>query len=359
MIIGRTTELNAVRRVLDRAAEGAGGGLLFVGEPGSGKTTLLDRAAHLADGMTLLNCRGTLTESRLPYSGLHELLWPQTAELLRLPPAGRAALEGALGIETGGADRFLVATALFQLLTVLAGDRPVLLLVDDLQWLDSDSRDALLFALRRLSGHPVAAVLSARPGVQHLADRAGVEHAVLAPLADDQGRDLVARHLPTAAPATVERILRTAMGNPLALVETAKAAALPCPSGPLPVGQVFSHEARQLSANAQGMLLLAAAGQHEPLETLLKAAALLHLDADGLDEAFAAGVLRFDHGRTEFRHPLLQQTVYEEASPVRRVRTHQALAEVAAAERRVWHLAAVLTDPDDDVATALHEHAER
>ncbi|MCX5205512.1 AAA family ATPase [Streptomyces sp. NBC_00237] len=358
-MIGRMTELDAVRRVLSRASEGAGGGLLFVGEPGSGKTTLLDRAAHLAEGMTVLDCRGALAESHLPYSGLHELLWPHTAELHRLPPAGRAALECALGVETGRAERYLVATALFRLLTLLAEDRPVLLLVDDLQWLDSDSRDALLFAVRRLRAHPVAAVLSTRPGMHHLAGHTGLEHAALAPLTDAEARDVVARHLPDADPATVEHVLRVSRGNPLALLETAKAAAPHSASRPLPVGQVFSHEVRQLSTVAQDMLLLAAAGQHEPLETLLKAAARLGLDARGLDEAFTAGVLRFDRGRTEFRHPLLQQTVYEEASPVRRMLTHQALAEVATAERRVWHRAAVLTDPDDDVATALHEHAAR
>ncbi|GHA17120.1 transcriptional regulator [Streptomyces spiroverticillatus] len=342
----------------DQPPQGTGGGLLFVGDPGSGKTTLLDRAAHLAAGGTaVLQCRGTLAESRLPYSGLHELLWPHTTELHRLPPAGRAALECALGIETGRAERYPVATALFQLLHLLAQDRPVLLLVDDLQWLDSDSCDALLFALRRLHKHPVAAVLTARPGMRHLGDRAGLRQYVLPPLTDAQSREVVAHHLPAADPATVERVLRTARGNPLALVETVRTVAASSSTGPLPVGQAFSHEVRQLSAPAQGMLLLAAAGQHESLEVLLEAAALLDLDVRGLDEAFTAGVLRFDRGRTEFRHPLLQQTVYEEAGPVRRMLTHRALAEVTTAERRTWHRAAVLTDPDDDVAAALQEQA--
>ncbi|MFJ2740630.1 AAA family ATPase [Streptomyces sp. NPDC087440] len=377
-MIGRMTELDAVRRLLsrasedrtseeqtsegrtpaDRASQGTGCGLLFVGDPGSGKTTLLDRAAHLAaDTTTVLQCRGTLAESRLPYSGLHELLWPHAADLHRLPPAGRAALECALGIETGRAERFPVATALFQLLHLLAQDRPVLLLVDDLQWLDSDSCDALLFALRRLRAHPVAAVLTARPGMRHLGDRADLRPYVLPPLTDAQSREVVAHHLPRADPATVERVLRTARGNPLALVETVRTATAASSTGPLPVGQAFSHEVRQLSAPARGMLLLAAAGQHESLDVLLKAAALLDLDVRGLDEAFTAGVLRFDRGRTEFRHPLLQQTVYEEAGPVRRMLTHRALAEVTTAERRTWHRAAVLTDPDDDVAAALQEHA--
>src|SRR5262245_55107920 len=150
-LIGRRTELDAIGRLVDGAREGRSGVLVVRGVAGVGKTALLDRAAAGADGFTVLRADGIEAEAELAFAGLHQLLRPLAGLHERLAPAQRGALEVAFGLVPGeGGDRFLAAAAALDLLAEAAEERPMLCVVDDLQWLDRPSVDALVFVARRL-----------------------------------------------------------------------------------------------------------------------------------------------------------------------------------------------------------------
>ena len=146
--------------------------LAIRGEPGAGKTALLDYAAERADGFRLLRATGAPSESALPFAGLEQLLRPVLAQLEVLPEVQVAAVQAALGLRPGdGADRFLVGLATLTLLSEHAGAGPLLVLVDDLQWLDQESADTLRFVARRLGAEGVVLLLATTEpaGVEELA----------------------------------------------------------------------------------------------------------------------------------------------------------------------------------------------
>lgn len=121
------------------------------GEAGVGKSTLIEDMAATAAGVRALRAVGVESESELAFAGLHQLLAPLLGDLESLLPPRRSALAAAMGLEAGGTpDRFLVAAAVLDLLAAGAEDRPVLAVVDDAQWIDGASQDALLFVARRL-----------------------------------------------------------------------------------------------------------------------------------------------------------------------------------------------------------------
>ena len=177
---GRDDECDAIDRVLAGARRGAGGALVLRGEPGMGKTTLLEYAAAAATGMRVLRTRGVQAETRLSFAGLHAALRPVLQDVTSLPAPQAAALAGALGLAAArGENRFLVAAGVLGLLGEQAERQPVLCLVDDAQWLDGPSLDALLFAARRIEADSLAMIFTVRPGG---ADLAGLPELTLGPV---------------------------------------------------------------------------------------------------------------------------------------------------------------------------------
>jgi hypothetical protein len=208
--------------VLDRFVAdvrvGQGRALVVRGEPGMGKTVLLDYLAGRASGCLVVRAAGVQSEMELAYAGLHQLCAPMLDHAQALPVPQREALRTALGLSAGPApDRFLVGLAVLGLLSEAAGRRPLICLVDDQQWLDDASAQALGFAARRLAADPVGLVFAARvPGK----DVAGLPELVVQGLAEDDARELLASMLTGPLDAQVrDQIIADTNGNPLALLE--------------------------------------------------------------------------------------------------------------------------------------------
>ena len=237
----------------------------------------------------------------------------------------------------------------------------MLVLVDDVQWLDGSSSEALLFAVRRLVADPIAVVLAVRTDEPSLLDGSGLPMLHLEGLDREQAGVL----LGAVSSEAVEALYRATAGNPLALLEFARetetVAAIPL-DHPVPIStsiaRAFLRRSASLSAHAQQGLVLAAASDTGDLTVLARAG----LRVDDLAEAERAGLIRLVTGILEFRHPLARSAVYGEASPEQRRAAHRALAGALPdldADRRAWHLAAAAAGPDDTASAALEQAAHR
>ncbi|GAA3096829.1 helix-turn-helix transcriptional regulator [Streptosporangium carneum] len=357
MLHGRTAEQAVIDRLLSEARAGRSGALLVRGEPGIGKTALLDYAA--AGDMRVIRGTGVESEAELPFAGLHLLLRPVLDRVSALPEQQERALRAAFGLASAQAgDRLLVGLAVLSLLSELAEDGPLLVLVDDAQWLDRASTDALLFAARRLDAEGVALILAAREpftaqGVAELPVKgldATAASALLGP-----GVDPVVRY----------RVLAEARGNPLALIELPTAApgdgtALPLTSR---VQEAFLGQVRRLPEATQGLLAVASAEDTGDLGVVLRAAAGFGDFLEDLHPAESADLVRVDAGTVTFRHPLVRAAVYQGIPPSLRLAVHRALADALEgqdeADRRAWHLAMAATGPDEEVAAELERTAAR
>lgn len=167
MLLGRGAEQRQLDRLLQQAQAGSSGVLVLRGDPGIGKTALLDYAAARAGPMRILRVTGIEAETELAFAGLYSLLHPLAAHLTALPERQAAALRAALGLGHAGAapERLAVAAGTHGLLTTAAESNALLVLVDDLHWLDPASQEALMFALRRLGSDAIAGVMTLRAGV--------------------------------------------------------------------------------------------------------------------------------------------------------------------------------------------------
>jgi AAA ATPase domain len=199
MLTGREAEQGQIDQLLKQAAAGNSGVLVLRGDPGIGKTTLIDYAASQARPTRVLRATGIEAESELGFAGLYSLLYPVTDHLKALSDRQARALRAALGLDFDRAvpqapDRLAVAAGTHSLLTTAAEDGPLLILVDDLHWLDPASQEALLFALRRLDRDAIACLMTMRPG----APPAGLPCQELAGL----GRDAAERLVEAIAGAT-------------------------------------------------------------------------------------------------------------------------------------------------------------
>src|SRR3954453_20066083 len=224
MLVGREDERRRLEALLDAARTGRSGALLLRGPAGIGKTALLRWAEAAAGGFRVLRARGIQSESGIPFAGLAELIAPVLGLLDEIPPVQAAALRGAMALAPGPplprpegssplrSDRFTVPAALLALLARAAEDGPVLVIVDDAQWLDEASLEAFLFAGRRLEQEGVA-ILAAMRAEAPPPEAPWLESVALAPLADDAARALLDAGI---APRVADRLLETAAGNPLA-----------------------------------------------------------------------------------------------------------------------------------------------
>ena len=217
-LFGRRTETAALDRLLAQAADGAGCGLVLWGEQGIGKSALLDYAVDAAAAATVLRCRGTRMEASLAFAALHELLWPVRDRLETLPAPQAAALRSALGMSGEPANRFLIGAAVLSLVAGLARERPVLVVVDDAQWVDEETAQCLGFVARRVRTDPVALLVAAHEDPD-AGPWEGLASMEIKGLADDDARRLVDAVTPDADESLRRRTVEIATGNPLALRE--------------------------------------------------------------------------------------------------------------------------------------------
>jgi DNA-binding CsgD family transcriptional regulator len=372
-LVGRSTECAAIDALLAGAREERGGALVLRGEAGVGKTALLDYArAGAGDAMTVLSARGVESEAQMPFSALSELLGAVLDRLPAIPERQAAAIVGALGLGPAvQGDRFGVAAATLSLFAAVADSRPLLVLVDDLQWTDGSSAEALLFAARRLDAEPVAMIFAVRDDAATPPVEVALPALAVGPLGHSDSLALLsaggARRLSTAVG---ERVFAATAGNPLALIEIPRLLSPGQLAGdealdePLPaISRVESAFARRIAAltpGAQTALLLAAANDSEEIDVVLGALEQLELAAHQLEEAELEGLLTVEARRLRFRHPLVRSCVYHGAAAPARRAAHRALADALQGarteergDRRAWHLAAASLGPDEQVAQAL------
>ncbi|MEV5843211.1 AAA family ATPase [Streptomyces sp. NPDC051985] len=367
--LGRTAELAAVRGVVERAGDGDGGVLAVRGEPGVGKTSLLQTAVAVAGSARVTHIAAIESESDLQYAGLHLLLSPFMACLAALPEPQRRALGTAFGLESGPApQRFLVGLAALGLLTEAAAGQTVVCVVDDAQWLDRESADALAFIARRTGAGRIALLFGIRdPDGDGAPVFAGLPELRLEGLPTDIARDLISgAHIDDRV---AERLVAGTRGNPLALLELARelsaeqltgAAALP---DPLPVGrrleEVFRRRVAAVPAATRTLLLVAAAETSGNAHLVWRAAGRLGAGRPAAVAAEERGLLVLGQG-VGFRHPLLRSAVYHGASAEERRLAHEALAaEEGDPDRRIWHRALAAVHPDEDLAHDLEQSARR
>jgi DNA-binding CsgD family transcriptional regulator len=366
MLVGRDHERREVEKALARARSGTSATLALVGEPGIGKTALLDYAADHAAGMQLLRARGIESEAQIPFGSLLELIRPALAMLGKIPRPQAAALEAALALRPGAAqERFAVGAATLSLLAAYAEQAPVAVLVDDAQWLDGSSAQALLFAFRRLVADPIAVLVAVREGEPSLLDGADLPVLPIGGLTSDEAAVLVHGLGPEAA----RRLHGATAGNPLALLELAPDAdelALAPEGAPVLVSArisgAFLRRAGLLGQAARQALVLAATSGTADLPVLERAAARLGIDLSALSAAEGAGLVTLRPGAVEFRHPLAQSAVYAGASASQRRDAHRALAAALPdrdIDRRAWHLAAAAAGTDERASAALEQAGTR
>ena len=375
MLYGRERERARVEDLVASARNGQSGALVLRGEAGIGKSEVLTYAAGLGTGLLVLHGTGIETESELPFAGVHRLLRPLTDLVERLPSPQRAALRSAFGAGPAvTTDRWLLSLAVLNLLAEAATDAPVLCIVDDAQWLDSSSTDALTFVARRLHAEGIALLFAARDDPLRPFDAPGLPELHLAGLDDAAADALLADRFDGVVATSVrDRMMSGTLGNPLALAELARSltrnqlsGADPLPER-LPVGgdveQLFGDRVRHLPADTQTLLLVAAANDSDALDTVMRAARELGVQPDALDEAERAGLVTVDDGTLTFRHPLVRSAIYRGATSSARRAAERALADVldgeADADRRAWHRANAATGPDAAVADELTRVAER
>ncbi|TDC44082.1 helix-turn-helix transcriptional regulator [Micromonospora sp. KC213] len=363
MLYGRAGEQAAIRDLVDAARTGRSGSLVVRGEPGIGKSALLAWAGEYADGagLTTLRVTGVEVEADLAFAGLVQLVWPVRDRLNALPGPQAQTLRALLGAQgEGGGDRFLSGLAVLTLMAEVADDGPLLCLVDDAQWLDRASADALLFAARRLAAEGVAMLFATREEGFPATGLPELRPSRLPP--EDAVRLLEGRGL---TPVLREQVIQESAGNPLALIEFAAARrSYHTVAGPMPVAdQVlasFRSRIGRLPERTRLMMLTAAAEARGHLPTLLGAATALGVGLEDLTEAEKAGLVQVTANVVTFRHPLISTAAYQGAPLARRIAVHQALAESATDEDcRARHLAVATTSADEGVAAEIVRAAER
>ena len=374
-LVGRNEECAKLDRLFAAVCHGSSGVLMLRGEAGTGKTALLEHVTRAAGDMRVLQVSAVQSEMELDFAALHQLLVPFLGSLERLPEPQRDALASAFGLVVAGTppDRFLVGIAALTLITEAALEQPVLCVIDDAQWLDRASADALGFVARRLSADPVAMLFAIGDEEWRASAFEGLAELRLTGLPDEAALELlaaVAGRPPDQGVA--RRILTATAGHPLALIELGSRlsaaeleGALPLPE-PLPLGDrlesAFLRRVRGFPPAARALLLLAAAEPSGEAELLWGAAGLLGIGAAARDTPGLERILRFEP-HMSFVHPLMRSAVYYGASASERRRAHKALAAASGSghdpDRRAWHLAAAASGVDKEIADELAQSADR
>ena len=369
LLVGRDRELQLLGGLVDVA--GSDGAVLLLGEPGIGKSSLLATAATRARqaGHRVLETAGVEAEALTPFAALYRLLRPVEPAIELLPAALRDALRSALGVRGGESPgHYQIGIAVGHLFERLVLDAPVTVIVDDVQWLDRPTHDALAFVARQGVARSFLLVCSARRGYAGSLLTAGLRHVEVGGLDADESRELLLRHGHPLSDAQREQVLREALGNPLALVELPKVlgeqprrvpdALVPYLPVTARLERAFSDRIIRLPSSTRDVLLLAAVDPENDRDEILGAASCLSgVAADNglLRPAIDVGVILDDPARVCFRHPLVRSAVLSIEGLDRRQAAHAALASALThnAYRRTWHRAMSIIGPDDEVADEL------
>ncbi|MFJ9712073.1 AAA family ATPase [Streptomyces sp. NPDC101234] len=375
-LVGRQRECAALDNLLAGLRDGGSRVLVVRGEAGIGKSVLLECMAAQASRVQVTWARGVEADMELPYASLHQVCAPFLDGVEELPQPQRDALRVAFGTAVGDPpDRFLVGLAVLTLLTRASETRPVLVLVDDAQWLDQVSRQTLEFVARRLLAEPVAMVFAVRDPEGQSA-LAGLPALQLRGLDAASAGELLEGAVGGRLEERVrDRFVAETHGNPLALLEFSRgrsaaelaygvdASSAPVVQGPV-AGRVerdFAGRLGALPAATRTLLLIAAAEPVGDVRLLIRAAASLGITPDAAP-AKAAGLIEFGEP-VRFRHPLVRSAVYHGAEPEDRRAVHRALAEatdpLVDPDRRAWHAAQAADGPDEEVAAGLEQAADR
>ncbi|GAB2825820.1 LuxR family transcriptional regulator [Actinocorallia aurea] len=372
LLRGRRRELAELDALVDKAGAGRSCALVVSGEAGVGKTALLDHmAARAAVGARVERISASEAEMELAYAGLQQLCAPLMGAADRLPGPQREAIEAAFGLRRSAAPSpFLVGLAVLGLLTAAADARPLLCVVDDAQWLDVASADALAFAARRLDAEGIVLVLAMRKVDSVFA---GLRQMAVEGVAQTDALALLRLAVPGGLDRRVrDQLIAEARGNPLALRELPRALSPAEIAGGFALTGAMPLESRiersliaqlqPLPESARLLLLLAAADPTGDPDLLLRASTALGLGREDVDAAEQADALHVGT-HVGFRHPLVRSAVYRAASRSERRRVHAALADATSPEhdpdRRAWHQASATLRPDEDVAADLERSAAR
>ena len=369
-LIGRDAEVRALTQLIGRAA-GEGQCLVVLGDPGIGKTALLGAAREIARaaGFRVLTAVGVQSEAELPFAGLHQVLRPLLRLAVALPHARRQALLTAFGLAEGDRpDIFNVALAAVSLLEVAAAERPVAILIDDVQWLDEQSQDALTFIVHRRAPLRLAVVGAARTGYPGPFISAGLPELMVCGVDSDAAEEILRSLACVASPGDRQRIRDQARGNPLALLElpATLAGAGQDAQGWQPVTarleRAFGSRVAELDPAARDALLVAAVDPADDAAEILAATAALRgspVTDDVFRPAVEAGLVRAERDRLVLRHPLVRSGVLQSETLARRQAAHAAVAAVLGADpyRRAWHRAQSIVGPDDEIAAELEANS--
>jgi DNA-binding CsgD family transcriptional regulator len=374
LLLGRAHEQRLLASLLDEVAT-RGQALVLRGEPGIGKSRLLAETARKARerGMVVLTATGVQSEAHLPFAGLHQMLRPVRDRAVELPPIQRDALDAAFGLTDEVApEPYRIAMAALDLVSEVATDAPVLLVIDDAHWLDRPTADVLAFVARRIESDPVLLLAAARDGYPGGLADAGLPEHRLTGLDDVAAAALLDAAAPSVPPTTRGRVLREAAGNPLGLLELPAAVGQPGDEQSLLGGsplterleRAFAGRVSDLPDATRLVLLVAALSDGDAVGEILQAAsavAATSLDLDALEPAVEAALIDFDVNSIRFRHPLIRSAVAQSAGVQQRRRAHEGLAATLDADpdRRVWHRAALVSGTDEKLARELEEAGVR
>ncbi len=373
MLVDRERELAQLSALVEDVVNGRGRALFMRGEAGIGKSALLEasRSAARERGVRVLWVAGVESETELAFSALYDLLSPVISRRSVLPAPQSAALASALALApVVPGDRLAVCVATLRLLEHAAADEPLLVIVDDLPWLDSASRECVMFTARRVQGQ--LAVLLAVRDDDHGGDMAAlIGHLgvmVVPRLEHAAGLQLLKHAAPDMVTAVAEEIAEAADGNPLALRGLADAldpaqrsgrAELPIPLAPdRQLSDLYQARIAALPRDTRLALLVAAAYQVDDLRIIGSACTALGADVHTLAAAEEVNFVRIWAGRLSFAHPLVRGAVYHRSPARQRRSVHAALAGVLQGEERAWHLGASALAPDEDVARELQAAGE-
>ena len=373
-LVGRELEMGRIRQFL-AAVRTDGGALLVTGEPGVGKTDLMNAASEAASAMDMriLQAAGVEFEAETSFSSLNQLLLPLLDALPQLAAIHRDALNVALGFSDGTPPgKLIVSNAVLALLRQEAIVRPVLVVLDDLPWLDRGSAGVLSFVARRLAGSQVGLMGASRTGEMDFFDHAGLPEMEVPRLDDRAAAQLLDSRFPALASAVRERILVEAQGNPLALLElpdalspTMRASVRALPSA-LPLSRrlqtLFRSRITELPPQTRQLLLLMALDGTGDVR-VLEAAATSNIGFQHLAAAEQARLAYMDQAthRIAFRHPLIRSAVVNLSRAEELQSAHRLLADAWAEQpdRRAWHLAEATIEPNESVAVQLEAMATR
>jgi DNA-binding CsgD family transcriptional regulator len=372
MLLGRERERTQISAVLQRACAGSSSTVVIRGDAGIGKSALLsDAIEHRPQPMTVLFVAGVEAEAALPFAALHALLRPLLHLAGELPPAHAEAIRNALAMSANPTNPLAVGAATLDLLAHAAERQPVLVAVDDAQWIDDPTARALGFALHRLHADRVAGLVTVRAGQQSPLGEMGFAEVDLSGLDADATYELLSSSAPIAR-EVADRCHAASAGNPLALIEIGTgldpqqrhgARAL---DETLPIGhrltEAFGGRIAVLDPPARQAVLIAALAGRPTLATSLAALTAGGIDHGALLAAEQAGIITIGDGEADFVHPLLRAAAVGQASAAERRAAHRLLASVLADhadhhDRHSWHLAGAAIGPDETAAAALETTA--